>query len=284
MHNFNRYNNFKWIAVAAMIWNVAMPVLSRPVLLELFTSSNSSNCRSAEQAAAKLRQEFSPEELHLLIYQMNNKDPDWTDEGGIRALQCGVKTARLPVAIFNGASRIEGSIPDLYPTYREQIVQKKLGETLGEIQCWIQLSAGSFVAAAAIELPITTPAHELDLYFAITENRSPEQPGVLLAFNYVDAISELTGQFTIQLDRSFTINEVKTEAVWWIEDTISKEIVASSRAVNASPIQRDFNGDGEWDGLDIFWLPFLWGPNSNIADINKDGQVNQSDLLLFLKP
>lgn len=270
-----------FIAYALLL--AAATTFARPVLLEFFTSSASNDADSAEQAIAQLRQEFSSDELHLLVYQLNGKDPDYTFENAVRALQYGVKTSVLPVAVFNGASRIEGFLSNLYPSYRSQILEKMQGDAQGEIRGVAQMSADSIVASVSYQTSLDASSGELDLYFAVTENRSSNQPGVLLAFQYVDALSESSGQAVVQLDRFFTVKETQSDVVWWIEDPVSREIVHSSRAVNIAPLQWDANGDGEWSGLDLFWLPFLWGAQSNAADLNRDGNVNPIDLLRMIK-
>lgn len=272
------------LAVAAVFFLAGPTGWPRPVLIELFTSSQLSTARSAEQAAARLMLENATGELHLLVYQINNQDKDWTLEGAVRAQQYGVKTFQLPVAIFNGTSRIEGSKPDLYPAYREQFLQKQANVDRGTMQSGQNLHADVWISAATYRLFPKPSFSPYSIHAAFVENRFSDKPGIARTFTMiVDATDALDGSISHRRERIPNLPEIKASTIWWLQDTKSGEVLHSSRAWNRAPFQWDANGDGEWDRLDVFWLIFLWGTDSSIADANRDGRVNQVDLLRFLR-
>lgn len=273
----------RFLAVAAVFFLAGPVAWARPVLIELFTSSQLSAARSAEQAAARLVLENATGELHLLVYQINKQDKDCTLEGMQRAQRYNVTSNRLPVAIFNGTSRIEGSKPDLYPAYREQFLQKQAGVDRGTMQSGLHLHADAWISAATYRLFPEPSFSPYSIHAAFVEDRSLDKPGIVRTFSaVVDATDVLAGTVLLRRERLPNLPEIKASTIWWLQDTKSGEVLHSSRAWNRAPFQWDANGDGEWDRLDVFWLIFLWGTGAPAADANRDGRVNQVDLLRFL--
>ncbi|MGC9330128.1 MAG: hypothetical protein ACP5I1_21005, partial [Candidatus Hinthialibacter sp.] len=246
-----------------------------PALLELFTGGGADS-QNAEKAAAQLLREFPPGDLHVVIYPVL--------EFPLRAFQRGVKTERLPVAVFNGSSRIEGSLQNVYETYRNQIVQIQMNPIHGAMQAWMQFNDSFLVAWAAYQLLDDAPEREQSLYFAVVENRKSDEPGAALNLTLVEHPSSCSSQVSIQLDRFFIVDEVEADVVWWIEDDATKEVLHSCLSRNIAPFQYDANGDGEWDKRDVFAMPFLWHSYSSAADRSGDGRIDSLDLLHYLFP
>ncbi|MBN2326807.1 MAG: hypothetical protein JXR73_06610 [Candidatus Omnitrophica bacterium] len=273
-------NRCRWVAgrfasIALLSIVSVMPAFPRPVLLELFTGGGADS-QNAEKAAAQLLLEFPSKDLHVVIYPVL--------EFTLRAFQRGVKTERLPVAVFNGNSRIEGAAQDPYHAYRDQIEQKRINPIQGDMQGWMQLNDGFLVASAAYQLLDDAPEHEKSLYFAVVENRTSDEPGAARNLTLVEHPPARSSRAAVQLDRFFIVDEVKADVVWWIEDDVTKEVLHSCLSRNIAPFQFDANGDGEWDKWDVFALPFLWHSNSTAADRSGDGWIDSFDLLDYLCP
>ncbi len=278
----------KIILLFSLVW-FSLSTEARPVMVELFVSeSQCGDCNTAIKEIVQLSAEFPSHDFLLLIYHVGLKDEMWNFDSAKRAIHYGLlEVDRLPVVIFNGVSRIDGARPGIISTYRKQFNQKLAEESVGKVNGWMQIKANSLIGAATYSLPIASSG-EYNFYYTMTEDQSPEEPSVVRSSKaMIKSSTEVYGETSLEVDladpnKVIDTDEIQSHGFWWIENAKTHEIINSIRAINAAPFQWDFDNNGAWDHNDAFIFMSLWGDQSNIADRDQDGQVNQLDLMLIL--
>ncbi len=128
--------------------------MARPVALELFTTGSSSctNCQYSENAILQLRQAYSNDDLHIIVYHINDDLETFT--GVLRRIQYDVNEKHLPVVFFNGTARIEGANKTIFHAYQKKIDDILQYPSRADIQSWMELSSGTLVTEATFQIPI----------------------------------------------------------------------------------------------------------------------------------
>lgn len=264
----------------SMVVNVGF---SKPVVVELFTSDAPScaNCQYAEDALLRLRGEYSRDDLHIIVYHLNDALESFY--GVLRRSQYKVDESRLPIMFFNGLNRIDGAKSTIYHSYKDNIDDFLLLESPADIHSWMELSSGTLVTEATFQIPPSQIIPTYESVYTLTENLPGNQISVL---RYIERTSDSlqAGEGTISrtVELTMPIYETNTEVIWMIQNSNSLEIIQSHRAQNKSPIRWDTNNDGFLNKHDVLFLPFVWHTSSVVLDINGDGIVDSYDLLLFL--
>ncbi|RJP20974.1 MAG: hypothetical protein C4527_24310 [Candidatus Omnitrophota bacterium] len=263
------------------LYFLATPLcVSRPVVLELFTTRGDPNCKNAEDAVRQLRDEYSPDRLLLLVFHRN--DSLEINAGVSRYRQYNIR--QLPAVVFNGTVRIEGGNQTavLYNSYRNNIENQLRIESEGAITGWMRFSQGELVTSAIVTMP--TISRSLNLVFALTQTHSTNQFDIV---RYVETIGLVADEVTSAV-RVVAIPdpiiEVGANTIWFIQDRDTKEIIQSGPVANRSPLVADLTGDGLLNQWDVFFLASVWGSASAIVDLNRNQRVDVHDLLLFLGP
>ncbi len=277
----------KIILLFSLVW-FCLPAETRPVMVELFVSdSQCDDCQTAMKEIVQLSGEFTDYEFHLLIYHVGINDKLWNFDSAVRAIHYGLQVDRLPVVILNGVSRIDGARPGIISTYRDQVLEKLKEETVGKVNGWMRIKANSLIGSATYSLPLSSSG-QYNLCYSLTEDQSQEEPSVVrYSKAMIKSVTDLYGVTSMDIDladpnKVIEVDEIKTHGFWWVENARTYEIIHSIRAINAAPFQWDFDNNGEWDHNDAFIFSFLWGEQSNAADRDQNGRVDQADLLQIL--
>jgi len=277
----------QFVLLFSLVW-FSLSAEAKPVMVELFVSeSQCDDCDTAIKEIVHLSAEYSSHDFLLLIYHVGLNDEMWNFDSAVRAIHYGLQVDRLPVVIFNGVSRIDGARSGIISTYREQFNQKLQEEPVGKINGWMRIKANSLIGAATYSLPVASSG-EYNFYYTMTEDQSQEEPSVVRSSKaMIKSSTEMYGETTLEVDLADPIkvidtDEIRTHGFWWVENAKTHEIINSMRAINAAPFQWDFDNNGEWNHNDAFIFMSLWGNQSNAADRNQDGIVNQSDLVHIL--
>ncbi len=248
---------------------------SRPVLVELFTTRGNDECRTAEEAIQQLGEEYNSEEVQCLVYHI---DDDLQINAGVARFR---RFRKVPTVVFNGISYITGAnIPGLYNSYRNK-VENQLGlEPEGTIDGWMRCSEGRLITSVTMTFSLTN--RPLNFVLALTQNQSET---LLNIVRHVDPPVRVTDEITSVskiVDIPAPIYDEGAEAIWFVQDRETNEILLSGSMNNRSPMLRDLTADGFINKWDIFYLSTYWGISNIEFDLYQDDEINVCDLLLFL--
>ncbi|MDP8244220.1 MAG: hypothetical protein P9L94_09085 [Candidatus Hinthialibacter antarcticus] len=283
----------QWTLKAAACFATAFflavcPASGRPVVLELFiANSGCSNCRFSIEAVQQLREEFSKDELHVLVHPILASDALTESERRVRFLNANARptAAQLPLAVFDGFQRIPGASGGIFHSYSEVIRARQAQANEGALEAWMDVSGGGVIASATYVGSVTPTPGSFQLHLAITQERSSDQMPIVRYFE------TLTPEHHQQVERnlSFVFDEPSLDVYLILQDEIlqdekSKKILVSIRATPQASISVDLNNDGRLDARDAFFFALLWAKRDPKADINVDGLINGLDILNLIGP
>lgn len=252
-----------------------------PVLLELFTSnSNCRDCVHAESAIKLLKKDHPTSQMISLVYHL---DDTLAVPSGTHRAKSFYRIDLRPTLVYNGKSKTLGAKAGMYSTY-SKVIEPLLGRTSDwKITGEMRMKNRQVVSTARFDAA-TAPSRPLDAYCVIFQ--SPDT-GDDLIVRYIEKAAQVTAPSATASIQVNVIDMAKAKeiaAVWFLQDTVSSEILQASIMPNLSDIQIDLNGDGKISALDLWTFSKHWKTNHPTADLNADGIVNADDLLLLLKP
>lgn len=255
-----------------------MDASSKPVVLEIFTSVEAcSSCRHAEEAALTLRVNYTPDDLHLIVYTLGGPQ-DNLARARASYYQIDFRNFRNPVAVFNGSSRIVGANAGVLASYRQNVEDRLTKVSADRLSGWMRFSQRYFVATTSYVPAVSS--EDMELRLIVVEDTPNVGPGRVRLFRSLPPLfaQQFLGFIPQPVDEARLYAYVMAQ-----RREGDREILLSYRLRNASPISRDLNRDGRLDSLDLFLFATHWRTTSSIADLNRDGIVDALDLLSLIE-
>ncbi|MBI1388334.1 MAG: hypothetical protein GC154_07795 [bacterium] len=264
-------------AAAFFLFSV-MPAAARPVLVELFSSSACANCQGAEADVQRLKTDFSPDELNVVVYRPFDKDASSAIVTRARVVY-GLKQTDLPVVFFNGLSRTPGWAPKIvYSTYRNNVSNLLKADNAESLSGWIDIAPATFTVSATYVASVSPVTPTLDLHFVVTGG-IPSGP-----VDGATRMETLTPARHQVFQRGAALSPFTHQAYLILQDRVTKEVLASYRLPLREFVSADLNRDGLLNALDLFLFARYWRTGGTLADIMTDGVVDGLDLLKFIGP
>lgn len=259
----------------------------RPVLVELYstTSRDCRTCPDALSAINQIRYEFPNTLMHFLYYPLND---NLQSESVFLRYKIDYLEPPLPTIYFDGSNRITGADRNIDDAYRENVTFQTNQPRSGRIYSWHEQSAGTWITRVTYSLPVTIPDEDWELFLVGTKEVSNTPAGTLSS----------VVQFvrTVDIDTAIVENGWIMEIIpsdnepqqffWFVQkrDQISLnlgEVLLSSRSATQPFLSTDYTFDGVIDHEDMFIFSALWNQRDHQADLNRDGFVDQFDVLSF---
>lgn len=263
------------VLVGAALLPYTPPVMAKPVVMELFVLGiGCSTCAHALNAVPVIRDDFSTQEAHILVYDLD--DPDLPFPALARARFYNITpNSTLPVAVFDGRSRITGAAPGIASTYRQNI-RNRLDIPVEQLLEGETTIAGRDIIFG-VTAELTRPASGFRFVWGMTEDRVNEVPARL--FDFRTEGLRVFQEFTVTIPEPIRVDDVR--AIFMLQDSNSDEIVSSLSLPQPDPIIFDLDNDKDINKIDLFLLAEQWRRTNQPADFNRDGFVNAFDLILF---
>ncbi len=272
---------FLAVCVSAMAW------AERPVLVELYTSSNNCpSCPDAVEALERIRSEFSASPLQVLYFPI--RDALQSDTGFLR-YRLGYFEPPLPTIYFDGINRITGANNRVEAAYRENIQFQINQPRSGRIFSWKEQVADEWITRVTFSLPETVPEDSWELHVAVTQPKTLPQTGVVLS-TVVQEVQPVPLESAVIEDgwitRTLNLPGSDWEFFWFVQQrdpntNLLDEVLLSSRAVEYPVIPADLTFDGILTHEDVWIFAALWHLLDKEIDFNHDGIINQLDVLWF---
>jgi hypothetical protein len=259
----------------------------KPVLVELYSTSSRTcaTCPDAVNAINQIRSEFPNTLLHFLYFPIN--DSLQTESGFLR-YKIDYLQPPLPTIYFDGSNRITGADRNIDDAYRENVRFQINQPRSGRIYSWQEKSAGAWITRVTYSLPLNIPNDTWELVLVGAKDISNSQVGSLASVvQTVKTVDKENARF----DNGWILESVDNsddtlQFFWFIQkrdpnSLILGEVLLSSRAATQSFISADYTFDGVINHEDLFIFSALWNLKDHQADLNRDGFVDQFDVLLF---
>ncbi len=249
----------------------------RPVLVELFTTKGNKDCKTAEEAILQLQAEYPPERLQILVHHL--EDDLQIRESVFRSIRYKIRT--FPTVVFNGISKVEGGRSSaLFSTYRNNVENFIRLAELGDFSGWMRYSCGQLVSS--VTMTVESTERQLEIVLVLTQNLSES---VFNVVTFIDTMDFPPGGLVApvkNIEVAGDVYELGAEAVWFVQDKDSFEVILSGSGNNRSPIVQDFTGDRLLNWKDVFYFASKWNGSDALMDLSASQIVDVKDLLLFL--
>lgn len=281
--------NIKWLWIIPLL-NLGIGNCvnaDRPVLVELFstTSRDCRTCPDALSAINQIRNEFPNTLMHYLYYPLND---NLQSESVFLRHKIDYLEPPLPTVYFDGSNRITGADRNIDDAYRENVTFQTSQPRSGRIYSWHEQSAGAWINRVTYSLPLHILDEDWELFLVGAKEVVNTPAGTLSSVvQFVRTIDKNTAE----TDNGWILETIPSDDeslqfFWFIQnrDQISLhlgEVLLSSRSATQPFLSVDYTFDGVIDHEDMFIFSALWNQRDHQADLNRDGFVDQFDVLLF---